>query len=128
MKLFIVMVLFIADTLGKKQFLFLCSKVKRSNTVAFKILAGDRVLKYLGKASDNERALTRLLSVGPDDHAVAVERIQNSLKSVNKVTKSQLKEIAQLEAYQLKATSEAQTYIYIHFNSTEMDESRSCEI
>ena len=88
MKLFIVMVLFIADTLGKKQFLFLCSKVKRSNTVAFKILAGDRVLKYLGKASDNERALTRLLSasVGPDDHAVAVERIQNSLKSVNKVT------------------------------------------
>ena len=24
-------------------------------------------------------------SVGPDDHAVAVDRIQNSLKSVNKV-------------------------------------------
>lgn len=84
-------------------------------------LAGDRVLKYLGKALDNERALTRLLSVGPDDHAVAVDRIQNSLKSVNKVTKSQLKEIAQLEAYQLKATSETKTYIYIHRENGDMD-------
>ncbi|KAM7426852.1 Alanyl-tRNA editing protein Aarsd1 [Porites harrisoni] len=84
-------------------------------------LAGDRVLKYLGKALDNERALTRMLSVGPDDHPSAVDRIQNSLKSVNKVTKSQLRELAQLEAYQLQSSSETKTYFYIHRENGDMD-------
>lgn len=84
-------------------------------------LAGNRVLKYLGKALDNERTLTKMLSVGPDDHSTAVDRIQTSLKTVNKVTKSQLKEIAQLEAYQLKATSQRKTYLYIHRENGDMD-------
>lgn len=84
-------------------------------------LAGNRVLKCLGKALDNERALTKMLSVGPDDHSTAVDRIQTSLKAVNKATKSQLKEIAQLEAYQLKATSQTKTYLYIHRENGDMD-------
>jgi len=84
-------------------------------------LAGDRVLNYLGKALDNERALTKLLSVGPDDHPTAVDRIQNTLKSVNKITRSQLKELAQLEAYQLKTTSETRTYFYVHRENGDME-------
>lgn len=84
-------------------------------------LAGDRVLKYLAKALDNERALTRMLSVGPDDHPTAVDRIQNSLKSVNKITKSQLRELAQLEAYQLKSSAQTNTYFYIHRENGDMD-------
>ncbi|XP_015759085.1 PREDICTED: alanyl-tRNA editing protein Aarsd1-like [Acropora digitifera] len=100
--------------------LFPDTESMRGGTRLF-FLAGDRVLKYLGRALDNEKSLTKMLSVGPDEHPTAVDRIQTSLKSLNKNAKSQLKELAQLEAYQLKASSEEKKYFYIHRENGDME-------
>lgn len=100
--------------------LFPDTESMRGGTRLF-FIAGDRVLKYLGKALDNERALTKMLSTGPDEHPKAVDRIQSSFKSLNKTAKSQLKELAQLEGYQLKATRQAETYFYVHRENGDME-------
>ncbi|EDO49058.1 predicted protein [Nematostella vectensis] len=84
-------------------------------------LCGDRVFKHLGRAMENDRALSKCLSCGPDEHTTAVERIQTSLRLANKSLKSQLREIAYLEASQIKSSLGGRTFIYIHRENGDMD-------
>lgn len=68
-------------------------------------LVGSRVLQYIGQAAERERAFTRLLRNGPEDHLDLVDKIQRSLKVAQKTTSGLFKELAVLEAQRLKNVS-----------------------
>lgn len=76
----------------------LYSESKKGCTLLY-YLVGGRVLDYVQKALNTERALTKMLSVGLDDHRDAVEKIQHSSKAAAKQVRAQLREIAQLVAF-----------------------------
>ncbi|XP_062520178.1 alanyl-tRNA editing protein Aarsd1-like [Corticium candelabrum] len=71
---------------------------KRGHVLLY-FVAGQRVLDYLNRTVNNERNLSKLLSCGPEDHVECVERLQKAQKSSAKVTRSYLREIAQLIVY-----------------------------
>ncbi|CAB4029085.1 Alanyl-tRNA editing Aarsd1, partial [Paramuricea clavata] len=77
-------------------------------------LAGKRVLDFTHKALDNEKGLTKILSCGPDEHVTMVDKLQKSLKAANKVNRSQLRELALLEAYKIKSGDKKEPYVCIH--------------
>ncbi|XP_071479718.1 alanyl-tRNA editing protein Aarsd1-B-like [Diadema antillarum] len=88
-------------------------KGKKGKTNLF-FLAGGRVLAYLGKCYDNEKALTALLKCGPEDHAQQVDKIQKSLKAANKTSLTLLRELAQLEARLYKETQGRDPVLALH--------------
>ncbi|CAI8057509.1 Alanyl-tRNA editing protein Aarsd1 [Geodia barretti] len=61
-------------------------------------IAGGRVGHYLERAYSNERTLNQLLSVSMDEHRESVEKLLKSNRVAAKVTRAQLREIAQLMA------------------------------
>ncbi|CAB4004576.1 Alanyl-tRNA editing Aarsd1 [Paramuricea clavata] len=84
-------------------------------------LAGKRVLDFTHKALDNEKGLTKILSCGPDEHVTMVDKLQKSLKAANKVNRSQLRELALLEAYKIKSGDKKEPYVCIHRDDADME-------
>ena len=64
-------------------------------------LAGGRVLVGLHAAQERELVLSRLLSCGPEDHATAVERLQQSAKDSARALKHLQGELATLAGAEL---------------------------
>jgi len=77
-------------------------------------IAGNRVLRYTQRAFTNERTLTKLLSVGMEDHKEAVEKLQKSNRQLAKVARNQLREIAQLLAFKHLHTTPLDSVACIH--------------
>jgi misacylated tRNA(Ala) deacylase len=67
-------------------------------------LAGGRVLSGLGACLDRERALTRLLDRGPDEHVAGVERLQADLRAAERARRDRLRAMASLIARELAAS------------------------
>ncbi|KAJ3410976.1 Alanyl-tRNA editing protein Aarsd1 [Chytridiales sp. JEL 0842] len=77
-------------------------KVRGKNIRLF-FLFGDRVIKTFQASLERERALSNLLSTGPDQFPEKVSLLSKQLKDTLKLTRTQLVEISQLVA--LKITS-----------------------
>uniref|UniRef100_A0A3B5MK59 Threonyl/alanyl tRNA synthetase SAD domain-containing protein n=1 Tax=Xiphophorus couchianus TaxID=32473 RepID=A0A3B5MK59_9TELE len=72
----------------------------KKNKTNLIFLTGNRVLKYAEKSYSTERSLVSLLKTGPDEHVEAVEKIQKSVKMLQKVEGVQLlSEAAALSFY-----------------------------
>ena len=120
---------------------------KRGSTLLYYI-AGRRVLHYLDKAYSNERSLNKLLrliyvpllgldimllsdslySVTMEEHKEAVERLMKSSKQAAKVTRSQLREIAQLLAQLHLNSPSPPSLVCIHMWSCDNHMTQSCDI
>ncbi|XP_013781560.1 alanyl-tRNA editing protein Aarsd1-A-like [Limulus polyphemus] len=59
-------------------------KGKRNKTNLY-FLVGERVLKYISKAVDREKALTTVLKCRPEEHVQMAEKVQKALKATQKV-------------------------------------------
>ncbi|XP_059812499.1 alanyl-tRNA editing protein Aarsd1 [Hypanus sabinus] len=66
-------------------------------------LVGNRVLKYAEKSLTVEKALTSLLKNGPGQHVEAVDRLQKSVKLLQKNNLSLLRDLALLTAKNFKS-------------------------
>ncbi|XP_064177742.1 alanyl-tRNA editing protein Aarsd1-like isoform X2 [Anguilla rostrata] len=73
---------------------------KNKTNVIF--LAGNRVLKYAEKSYSTERSLTSLLKTGADDHVEAVDKLQKSVKVLQKNNLNLLRDMAVLIAENFK--------------------------
>jgi len=89
------------------------TEVKKGKCLLY-FLVGSRVLNYLSQTVDRERALTGVLRNGPEDHLDLVEKMQKSLKIVNKTNSNLLKEIAQTEAETRKKIQPKPSYLYFY--------------
>lgn len=67
-------------------------------------LAGERVRRALADAQARERALTRLLSVGPEEQAAAAERLLAEAKDGSKAVRALLGEVAEAAGLALATT------------------------
>ncbi|KAI1896520.1 hypothetical protein AGOR_G00095620 [Albula goreensis] len=76
-------------------------KGKKSKTNLV-FLAGNRVLKYAEKSYNTERSLTSLLKTGADDHVEAVDKLQKSVKVLQKNNLNLLRDMAVLIAQNFK--------------------------
>eukprot|EP00057_Strongylocentrotus_purpuratus_P032230 XP_787006.2 PREDICTED: alanyl-tRNA editing protein Aarsd1-B [Strongylocentrotus purpuratus] len=88
-------------------------KGKKGKTNLY-FLAGNRVLSYLGKCYNNEKALNLSLKCGPDEHVQQVDKIQKSLKTANKTSLTVLRELAVLEARHYKLNPNRDPLLSIH--------------
>ncbi|KAA8581746.1 hypothetical protein FQN60_003327 [Etheostoma spectabile] len=68
----------------------------KKNKTNLIFLAGNRVLKYAEKSYSTERSLVALLKTGPDDHVNAVDKLQKSVKLLQKTNLSLLRDMAVL--------------------------------
>ncbi|XP_026206808.1 alanyl-tRNA editing protein Aarsd1 [Anabas testudineus] len=74
----------------------------KKNKTNLIFLAGNRVLKYAEKSYSTERSLVSLLKTGPDDHVEAVDKLQKSVKLLQKTNLSLLRDMAVLIAQSFK--------------------------
>ncbi|KAG7226385.1 hypothetical protein INR49_013796 [Caranx melampygus] len=70
----------------------------KKNKTNLIFLAGNRVLKYAEKSYGTERSLVSLLKTGPDEHVEAVDKLQKSVKLLQKSNLSLLRDMAVLIA------------------------------
>ncbi|KAL5508833.1 hypothetical protein EMCRGX_G004088 [Ephydatia muelleri] len=76
------------------------AEAKKGGSTLLYYLSGDRVRSYLESTIANERAITKLLSAGADDHVAFVGRLVKERAHLATVVDNQLKELAQLLAFQ----------------------------
>uniref|UniRef100_A0A1A8DBH0 Alanyl-tRNA synthetase domain containing 1 n=2 Tax=Nothobranchius kadleci TaxID=1051664 RepID=A0A1A8DBH0_NOTKA len=74
----------------------------KKNKTNLIFLAGNRVLKYAEKSYSTERSLVSLLKTGPDEHVEAVDKLQKSVKLLQKTNLSLLRDVAILTAQNFK--------------------------
>lgn len=74
----------------------------KKNKTNLIFLTGNRVLKYSEKSYCTERALVSLLKTGPDEHVEAVDKLQKSVKLLQKTNLSLLRDMAVLIAQEFK--------------------------
>ncbi|KAL8175746.1 UNVERIFIED_CONTAM: Alanyl-tRNA editing protein Aarsd1 [Gekko kuhli] len=86
----------------------------KKNKTNLVFLAGNRVLKSLAQSHATEKALTSLLKSGPEEHAEAVKRLQNSLKQLQKNNLSLQRDLAVLVAQQFKSNPAREPVFVLH--------------
>ena len=85
-------------------------------------LVGGRVCHQLGKMYALERGVTRLLSCGPDEHLLRIERLGAQKRADAKQTKVYLREIAELTAsLHLSSPGTAQPFFLLHRDDGDSD-------
>ncbi|XP_072105760.1 alanyl-tRNA editing protein Aarsd1 [Mobula birostris] len=77
-------------------------------------LVGNRVLKYAEKSLRVEKALTSLLKNGPEQHVEAVDRLQKSVKLLQKNNLSLLRDLALLTAKNFKSDPNKCKILVLH--------------
>lgn len=77
-------------------------------------VAGNRVLKYLGRSYQAERELTGILKGPLDKHAELAEKAVKGFKSCQKLCQTLMKEVAMLEAEAFNKTT-AKEPMFCHF-------------
>lgn len=89
---------------------------KKGGSTLIYYLSGDRVRSYLESTIANERAITKLLSSGADEHVQLVSKLIKEKAHLTGVVESQLKELAQLLAFQHLNTNPVDPVATIHRN------------
>uniref|UniRef100_A0AAR2M176 Alanyl-tRNA synthetase domain containing 1 n=1 Tax=Pygocentrus nattereri TaxID=42514 RepID=A0AAR2M176_PYGNA len=74
----------------------------KKNKTNLIFIAGNRVLKYAEKSYSTEKSLTALLKTGPDEHADAVDKLQKTVKRLQKSNLTLLRDMAVLIAQNFK--------------------------
>jgi len=77
-------------------------KAKKNKTNLF-FLSGTRLLDHLSRCLARERQLTTILKNGPDDHIDLINKLQNTVKTVNKTVQTLMRELGTVEAEKIKA-------------------------
>ncbi|XP_027884245.1 alanyl-tRNA editing protein Aarsd1 [Xiphophorus couchianus] len=86
----------------------------KKNKTNLIFLTGNRVLKYAEKSYSTERSLVSLLKTGPDEHVEAVEKIQKSVKMLQKSNLSLLRDMAVLIARDFKNNPHRGNFFSFH--------------
>ncbi|KAM9424836.1 alanyl-tRNA editing protein Aarsd1 [Pholidichthys leucotaenia] len=86
----------------------------KKNKTNLIFLAGNRVLKYAEKSYGTERSLVSLLKTGPDEHVEAVDKLQKSVKLLQKTNLSLLRDMAVLIAQNLKNDPQKGNFFTLH--------------
>ncbi|XP_036387630.1 alanyl-tRNA editing protein Aarsd1 [Megalops cyprinoides] len=86
----------------------------KKNKTNLIFLAGNRVLKYAEKSYSIERSLTSLLKTGADDHVEAVDKLQKSVKVLQKNNLNLLRDMAVLIAQNFKSNPNKGNLFCLH--------------
>ncbi|KAM7371000.1 hypothetical protein PAMP_010506 [Pampus punctatissimus] len=86
----------------------------KKNKTNLIFLAGNRVLRYAEKSFSTERSLVSLLKTGPDEHVEAVDKLQKSVKVLQKTNLSLLRDMAVLIAQNFKNDSQRGNFFSLH--------------
>ncbi|XP_070846152.1 alanyl-tRNA editing protein Aarsd1 [Chaetodon trifascialis] len=86
----------------------------KKNKTNLIFLAGNRVLKYAEKSYSTERSLVSLLKTGPDEHVEAVDKLQKSVKLLQKTNLSLLRDMAVLIAQNFKSAPQRGNFFSLH--------------
>ncbi|KAM6897723.1 alanyl-tRNA editing protein Aarsd1 [Xenentodon cancila] len=86
----------------------------KKNKTNLIFLAGNRVLKYAEKSYTTERSLVSLLKTGPDEHVEAVDKLQKSVKLLQKTNLSLLRDMAILIAHNYKHDPQKSNFFSLH--------------
>ncbi|XP_075033524.1 alanyl-tRNA editing protein Aarsd1-B-like isoform X1 [Mixophyes fleayi] len=77
----------------------------KKNKTNLIFIAGERVLKYAARSYSVEKSLTSLLKNGPEEHVESVEKLQKSVKALQKNNLTLLRDLAVLTAQTFKNSS-----------------------
>ncbi|XP_059180323.1 alanyl-tRNA editing protein Aarsd1-like isoform X1 [Centropristis striata] len=86
----------------------------KKNKTNLIFLAGNRVLKYAEKSYSTERSLVSLLKTGPDEHVEAVDKLQKSVKLLQKTNLSLLRDMAVLITQNFKNDPQRGNFFSLH--------------
>ncbi|KAK2820768.1 hypothetical protein Q5P01_023727 [Channa striata] len=86
----------------------------KKNKTNLIFLAGNRVLKYTEKSYNTERSLVSLLKTGPDEHVEAVDKLQKTVKLLQKTNLGLLRDLAVLVAQNFKNNPERGNVFSFH--------------
>ncbi|KAG7256568.1 hypothetical protein CRUP_015912 [Coryphaenoides rupestris] len=86
----------------------------KKNKTNLIFLVGTRVLKYAEKSYGTERSLVALLKTGPDKHVEAVDKIQKSVKMLQKSNLGLLRDMAVLIAQNFKSDPLRGNFFSLH--------------
>uniref|UniRef100_A0A3B1JW63 Alanyl-tRNA synthetase domain containing 1 n=1 Tax=Astyanax mexicanus TaxID=7994 RepID=A0A3B1JW63_ASTMX len=86
----------------------------KKNKTNLMFIAGNRVLKYAEKSYSTERSLTALLKTGPDEHADAVDKLQKTVKRLQKSNLTLLRDMAVLIAQNFKNQPDRGNFFSLH--------------
>ncbi|XP_061519948.1 alanyl-tRNA editing protein Aarsd1 [Phycodurus eques] len=86
----------------------------KKNKTNLIFLVGNRVLKYAEKSYSTERSLVALLKTGPDEHVGAVDKLQKSMKLVQKTNLSLLRDMALLVTHNFKNDPQRGNFFSLH--------------
>ncbi|XP_064225365.1 alanyl-tRNA editing protein Aarsd1 isoform X4 [Aotus nancymaae] len=86
----------------------------KKNKTNLIFLAGNRVLKWMGRSHGTEKALTALLKCGAEDHVEAVKKLQNSTKLLQKNNLSLLRDLAVHIAHSLRNSPDWGGVVVLH--------------
>ncbi|XP_022065063.2 alanyl-tRNA editing protein Aarsd1 [Acanthochromis polyacanthus] len=86
----------------------------KKNKTNLIFLAGNRVLKYAERSYSTERSMVSLLKTGPDEHVEAVDKLQKSVKLLQKTNLSLLRDMAVLIAQNFKNDPQRGNFFTLH--------------
>ncbi|KAF6728437.1 Alanyl-tRNA editing protein Aarsd1 [Oryzias melastigma] len=86
----------------------------KKNKTNLIFLAGNRVLKYAERSYSTERSLVSLLKTGPDEHVEAVDKLQKSVKLLQKTNLSLLRDLAVIIAQNFKNDPQKGNFFSLH--------------
>ncbi|XP_077108178.1 alanyl-tRNA editing protein Aarsd1 isoform X2 [Ranitomeya variabilis] len=86
----------------------------KKNKTNLVFLTGERVLKYAARSYSVEKSLTALLKNGPDEHIEAVEKLQKSVKTLQKNNLTLLRDLAVLTAQSFKNSPDSGKLFSLH--------------
>ncbi|KAF7662451.1 hypothetical protein LDENG_00235460 [Lucifuga dentata] len=86
----------------------------KKNKTNLIFLTGNRVLKYAEKSYNTERSLVSLLKTGPDEHVEAVDKLQKSVKLLQKTNLNLLRDMAVLIAQSFKSNPQRGNFFSFH--------------
>ncbi|KAF7705122.1 alanyl-tRNA editing protein Aarsd1 [Silurus meridionalis] len=86
----------------------------KKNKTNLIFIAGNRVLKYADECYNAEKSLTALLKTGPDEHIDAVDKLQKTVKRLQKSNLTILRDMAVLIAQNFKSQPEKDNFFSLH--------------
>ncbi|KAK9529890.1 hypothetical protein VZT92_011439 [Zoarces viviparus] len=86
----------------------------KKNKTNLIFLTGNRVLKYAEKSYSTERSMVSLLKTGPDEHVEAVDKLQKSVKLLQKTNLSLLRDMAVLITQNFKNDPQRGNFFSLH--------------
>ncbi|XP_051529721.1 alanyl-tRNA editing protein Aarsd1 [Myxocyprinus asiaticus] len=86
----------------------------KKNKTNLIFLVGNRVLKYAEKSYNIEKSLTSLLKTGADEHVDAVDKLQKTVKRLQKCNLIILREMAVMIAQNFKSKPDRGNFFSLH--------------